>query len=92
MSTQVKQQELVKYIADRTKIDASLIALVLKHEQAFINNAKPDAKGHVDVDSDDIVDYVLSRRDVKLDEMKIELILDAEMDFMMKKGLASYEK
>lgn len=92
MSAPVKQQELVKYIADKTKIDTNAILLVLKHEQAFIDKAKPDAKGNVNIDSDDIVDYVLSRRDVKLDELKVEMIMDAEMDFMMKKGKASYEK
>lgn len=92
MNAPSKQEELVKYIAGKTKIDPNTILLVLKHEQAFVDKAKPDAKGNVNIDSDDIVDYVLSRRDVKLDEIKVEMILDAEMDFMMKKGKAGYEK
>jgi hypothetical protein len=90
MSAQVNEQELVKYIADRTKIDASHIMLVLKHEQIFIDKATKEAKGEVSIDGDDVVDYVLSRPDVKLDELKVENILDAEMDYLVKKGIVKY--
>jgi hypothetical protein len=90
MSEQLNEQELVEYIADRTKVDSKSILLVLKHEQTFINNAKEDAKGEVDIDSDELVDYVLSRPDVKLDELTVETILDLEMDYLMEKGLAGY--
>lgn len=90
MTDQINEQELVQYIATETSLDAGSIRLVLKHEQAFINNAKEDAKGEVDIDSDELVDYILSRSDVKLDELKVETILDAEMDYLMDKGLAGY--
>jgi hypothetical protein len=90
MSEKINEQELVQYIADITKVDPESIKLVLKHEQVYINNAQEDAKGEVDIDSDDLVDYVLSRPDVKLDELKVETILDAEMDYLMDKGVAGY--
>ncbi|KGE20219.1 hypothetical protein [Paenibacillus wynnii] len=90
MSDKVNEQELVTVISDKTKVDPKLILLVLKHEQTFINNAKADAKGEVDIDNDDLVDYVTSQRDVKLDELTVETILDAEMDYLMDKGLAGY--
>lgn len=90
MSDKVNEQELVAEIADKTKVDPKLIMLVLKHEQTFINNAKADVKGEVDIDNDDLVDYVTSQRDVKLDELTVETILDAEMDYLMDKGLAGY--
>ncbi|MDF2960764.1 MAG: hypothetical protein K0S39_2499 [Paenibacillus sp.] len=90
MSEQINEQELVQYIAERTKADAPSILLVLKHAQSFINNAKEDAKGEVDIDSDELVDYVLSRKDVKLDELTVETILDLEMDYLTEKGLAGY--
>ena len=90
MNDQVNEQELVNYIAAQLKLDTASIKLVLKHEHAFINNAKEDAKGEVEIDSDELVDYILSRRDVKLDELKVEAILDTEMDYLMDKGLAGY--
>ncbi|NOU94663.1 hypothetical protein GC093_15750 [Paenibacillus sp. LMG 31456] len=90
MSEQINVQELVQYIASKTNVAAPSIQLVLKHEEAFINNAKTDAKGEVDIDSDELVDYVVSRSDVKLDELTVEQILDAEMDYLMEKGLAGY--
>jgi hypothetical protein len=90
MSEQINEQELVEYIAGRTKADPNIIRLVLNHEQAFIDNAKADAKGEVDIDSDELVDYVLSRSDIQLDELTVETILDAEMDYLMDKGLAGY--
>ena len=88
--SEVNQQELRDYIAGETKLDGKIIDLVLKHEEDFINNAKADAKGEVDIDSDELVDYVMGRSDVKLNEIQVEDILDAEMDFLMKKGLAGY--
>lgn len=91
MSEEVNEQELVQYIADQVKVNAASIKLVLKHEQTFINSSKENAKGEVEVDSDELVDYVLSRPDIKLDEPTVESILEAEMDFLMEKGIAGYE-
>ncbi|AIQ66063.1 hypothetical protein PSTEL_26050 [Paenibacillus stellifer] len=90
MKERVNEQELITYIVKETKADPKAVALVLKHAQVFINGAKANAKGEVDIDSDDLVDYVLSRRDVKLDEITVEDILEAEMDYLMDKGLAGY--
>lgn len=88
MSDQVNQQELVKYIADASKLDPKHITLVLKHAETYIH--KENARGNVDIDSDDLVDYVMSRPDVKLNELQVETILDLEMDYLMNKGLAGY--
>ncbi|MNC27020.1 hypothetical protein D3C75_751770 [compost metagenome] len=90
MSDKVNEQELLAELAAKTKVDPELIKLVLKHEQTFINNAKADSKGDVDIDNDELVDYVTGQRDVKLDELTVETILDAEMDYLMDKGLAGY--
>jgi predicted acetyltransferase len=90
MSEQVNEQELVQFIAERTNVDTNRITLVLNHEQTFLNSAKEDAKGEVEIDSDELVDYILSRHDVKLDEITVETILDVEMDYLMEKGLAGY--
>lgn len=90
MSEQINEQELVGYIANETDADEKLIRLVLKHEQAFINNAKEDKNGEVDIDGDELVDYILSRSDVKSNELVVESILEAEMDYLMDKGLAGY--
>ncbi|AIQ15052.1 hypothetical protein [Paenibacillus durus] len=90
MNQNINEQEMIRFIAGKTKADPKAITLILKHEQTFINSAKANAKGEVDIDSDDLVDYVLSRRDVKLDELMVESILDAEMDYLMDKGLAGY--
>lgn len=90
MSDKVNEQELVTVLSAKTKVDPKLIRLVLKHEETFINNAKANAKGEVDIDNDDLVDYVTAQRDVKLDELTVETILDAEMDYLMDKGLAGY--
>ncbi|MFE5322360.1 hypothetical protein ACFQ88_27155 [Paenibacillus sp. NPDC056579] len=86
MSEQLNEQELVQYIADKTKADVKHIQLVLKHEQAYLNNAKSD-----DVDIDDIIDYILRRPDVKLNELTVDSILEAEMDYLIKKGFVTYE-
>lgn len=90
MSDEVNEQEMVTVISAETKVDPTLIRLVLKHELSFINKAKANAKGEVDIDNDDLVDYVTSQRDVQLDELTVETILDAEMDYLMDKGLAGY--
>lgn len=90
MSDQVNEQEMLEVISEKTKVDSKLIMLVLKHEHAFINNAKADAKGEVDIDNDDLVDYIVGQRDVTLDELTVETILDTEMDYLMDKGLAGY--
>ncbi|MFX3636529.1 MAG: hypothetical protein ACE3L7_21455 [Candidatus Pristimantibacillus sp.] len=87
---QLNEQELIQYIADKTNADPKSIQLVLKHEQQFIESAKVDSKGEIDIDSDELVDYILSRSDVKLDELTVETILDSEMDYLMDKGLAGY--
>ncbi|WP_282938556.1 hypothetical protein [Paenibacillus sp. RC67] len=85
MSEAINEQELIDFIAGKSKVDAESIKLVLKHEQTFINNAKED-----DIDSDEIVDYVMSRKDVKLDELTVETILELEMDYLMEKGIVTY--
>ncbi|MEK5035765.1 hypothetical protein MKY96_30450 [Paenibacillus sp. FSL R7-0302] len=90
MSNEVNEQELVEVLSAQTKVNPAVIRLVLKHEQTFINKAKANAKGEVDIDNDDLVDYVTAQRDVKLDELTVETILDAEMDYLMDKGLAGY--
>ncbi|MGO4371350.1 hypothetical protein [Paenibacillus sp. 2TAB19] len=87
---QVNEQELLQYITEETGLEAAAVKLVLGHAQAFINSAKANAKGEVDIDSDDLVDYILGRRDVKLNELQVESILDAEMDYLTDKGLAGY--
>ena len=42
------------------------------------------------IDSDELVEYILSRPDVKSNELIVESILDAEMDYLMDKGVAGY--
>ncbi|MBP1154288.1 MULTISPECIES: hypothetical protein [unclassified Paenibacillus] len=91
MSEQINEKELVEYIASKTNVDSKKIMLVLKHEQKFINSAKENTKGEVEIDSDELVDYVMSQSDVQLDELTVEAILDAEMDYLMDKGMAGYE-
>ncbi|MDP4096275.1 hypothetical protein OIN60_05755 [Paenibacillus sp. P96] len=91
MSEKVNELDLVQFIAEQTNIDSKSIRLVLKHEQDFINYAQADVNGDVDVDGDELVEYVLSRPDVDLDELTVETILDTEMDFFMDRGYAGYE-
>ena len=88
MSKPVIEQELVQYIATKTKVEPNKIIQVLQHGQVFLSNAKANAQGEVEIDSDDLVDYVLARPDVKLDELTVETILDLEMDYLMDKGEA----
>lgn len=91
VNDQVNEKELVRYIEENTGVDSQSIMLVLRHEQSYINSAQANARGEVEIDSDDLVDYVVSRKDVKLDERTVESILDAEMDYLTEKGLAGYE-
>jgi len=84
------EQAMISHISTETGVDEKTIALVLKHEKAFIDKAQANAKGEVDIDSDELVDYVLSRPDVKLTEIVVEEILDTEMDYLMEQGLAGY--
>ncbi|WP_150270010.1 hypothetical protein [Paenibacillus tepidiphilus] len=90
MNEQINEQELLAVLAAESKADPQQIRLVLKHEQDFLNKAKADSKGDVDIDMDDLLDYITGRRDVKLDELTVETILEAEMDYLMDKGLAGY--
>ncbi|QHT63613.1 hypothetical protein GXP70_29110 [Paenibacillus lycopersici] len=90
MSEQINMIELVEHIAGATKADAKLIEQVLKHEQTFINSAQEDKNGEVNIDSDELVDYILGRPGLKTDELTVERILDAEMDYLMDKGIAGY--
>ena len=69
---QLNEQELIVFIAGETNVDAKSIELVLKLEQKFIDNAQEDAKGEVEIDSDELVDYILKQQNVKLDEMTVE--------------------
>ncbi|MFC4779127.1 hypothetical protein ACFO9Q_20230 [Paenibacillus sp. GCM10023252] len=87
---EINEQELIAYIAGKTKADPKTVALVLKHEQAFIDGVAAKTKGEVDIDSDELVDYILSRPDVKLTEIAVDDILDAEMEYLMDKGVAGY--
>ncbi|WP_151733551.1 hypothetical protein [Paenibacillus tengchongensis] len=90
MSEKINEQELLAVLAAESKADPQQIRLVLKHEQDFLASAKANSKGEVDIDMDDLVDYITGRRDVKLDELTVETILEAEMDYLMDKGLAGY--
>ncbi|QAY67614.1 hypothetical protein [Paenibacillus protaetiae] len=90
MSEEWNEQELMDYIKKETELAEAAIRLVLKHEQAFMGKAKENAHGEVEIDSDELVDYIMSRSDVKLNELEVESVLDAEMDFFMDKGMAGY--
>ena len=87
---ELNEQELIAYIAGETNVDVKSIELVLKLEQKFIDNAQEDAKGEVEIDSDELVDYILKQQNVKLDEMTVENILEAEMDYLLDKGIVGY--
>jgi len=90
MSEQVNEQELIAYIAERIKVDRKDIELVLRYEKAYIGNAKADKNGEVDIDIDDLTDFIVGKRDVRLEEPQVEEILECEMDYFMEKGLAGY--
>ncbi|TMV43817.1 hypothetical protein FE783_34175 [Paenibacillus mesophilus] len=91
MSQTLNEQELVQYIANLTKTDEKSIRIVLKHEQAYMDKLQKNAGKDVEIDSDEVVDYVLGQSDVKLSELKVEAILDAEMKYLIDNGLADYE-
>ncbi|MFS0725547.1 hypothetical protein [Paenibacillus sp. 1P07SE] len=86
----VDEQELLQYIIDRTSEKAEDIRLVLKHEQAYIEQAASKTSGEVDIDIDDLVDYIVQRRDVRLSELAVDTILEAEMSYLMEQGVAGY--
>ena len=65
MSEQLNEQELVKHIASETNADEQLIKLVLKHEAAFINNAKEDKNGEVEIDGDSAPFWKQSTQSIK---------------------------
>ena len=86
------EDDLVAHLAEKTKVAADTIRLVLKHEQAFIDKAHTNARGEVDIDSDELVDYILKQREVKLDELAVESILDLEMQYLLDNGYAQYDE
>ncbi|OWR31812.1 hypothetical protein CDO73_04850 [Saccharibacillus sp. O23] len=88
---QVNESELIAYIQEKTGADEAGIKIVLKHEQAFIDAEAKKPGDTIEVDSDELVDYVMSRKDVKLNELEVENVLDAEMAYLIDKGLAGYE-
>ena len=90
MSDQMNEQEMVEFIAERAKTSVDHVRLVLKHEADYINQAAQNADGEVEIDGNELVDYVLSRNDVKLDELTVETILDLEMDYLTEHGLAGF--
>lgn len=90
MSKELNEQELIQFIVEKSQADAKQIQLVLKYEKAYIQKAEEKAKGEVDIDSDDLIDHILSRPDVKLTELAVDTILEAEMAYLMKHGLAGY--
>lgn len=90
MTEQLNEQELLQFIVEKTKADTKQIQLVLQYEKAFISKAEENAKGEVDIDSDELIDHILGRSDVKLTELAVDTILEAEMDYLMKKGFAGY--
>lgn len=91
MSGELNEQELITYIVEQTKAKPEHVRLVLKHEAAYINTAHKGGQKEVDIDFDDLVDYVLSRKDVSVSELVVEQILEAEMDYLMDQGLAGYD-
>ncbi|MFD2613123.1 hypothetical protein [Paenibacillus gansuensis] len=90
MPKQINEQDVIRFIEQKTKINAKHIAEVLKFGQSYLNSVKANARGEVDIDMDDIVDYVLKRPGMKLNELQVEEILETEMDYLIKKGIASY--
>ena len=90
MTVQIDEQKLVAYIAGKVNVEEKQIRLVLKHTKDFLDHAQEDANGEAEIDGDELVDYVMSRRDVKLDELTVETILDLEMDYLTELGVAGY--
>lgn len=91
MSEQYNERDMIAAIARDTELDEARIAVVLKYEQAFINNAPGDANGNVEIDHDELVEYIMRHKDVGLNELQVEQVLDAEMEFLTDIGLVGYE-
>lgn len=89
-SKELNEQELIRFIVEKSKADEKQIQLVLKYEKAYILKAEETAKGEVDIDSDELIDHILSRPDVKLTELAVDTILEAEMAYLMQHGFAGY--
>ncbi|MGG1554736.1 hypothetical protein [Paenibacillus ferrarius] len=88
MPASLNEQELLQFIINQTKLDPKQIQLVLKHEKTFMDKA--EQKGNREIDIDDVIDYIVGRPDVKLSELAVDTILETEMSFLMKNGLAGY--
>lgn len=86
----INEQELLDYLVEHTGEKAEDIRLVLQHEQTYIEQAATKSRGDVDIDIDDLVDYIVQRRDVKLSELAVDTILEAEMSYLMDRGVAGY--
>ncbi|MGG1518598.1 hypothetical protein ABE504_24475 [Paenibacillus oryzisoli] len=88
MPASLNEQELLQFIINQTKLDPKQIQLVLKHEKTFMDKA--EQKGSREIDIDDVIDYIVGRPDVKLSELAVDTILETEMSYLMKNGLAGY--
>ncbi|PYI52495.1 hypothetical protein [Paenibacillus flagellatus] len=91
MAVPYTEQELITFVTGRTGLDAAAVRLVLKHAQTYIDQANARSKGEAEIDGDELTDYVLGRPDVKLNELQVEAILEAEMEFLIDKGVAGYD-
>ena len=91
MNEPINLQEMIAAIASKTGLEPARVEVVLNHEQAFINSAQADVNGEVEIDHDELVDYIMKRKDVGLNELQVEQVLDAEMDYLTDKGFAGYE-
>jgi hypothetical protein len=87
----INESEMIAYIADKTGVGEAGIKYVLKHEQDFIAAAAKKPGDTIELDGDELVDYVMARKDIKLNELEVENVLDAEMAYLIDKGLAGYE-
>ncbi|OWA35983.1 hypothetical protein B9G55_08890 [Saccharibacillus sp. O16] len=87
----LNESEMIAYIQEKTEAGEADIKIVLKHEQDFIDAEAKKPGDTIELDSDELVDYVMSRKDVKLNELQVENVLDAEMAYLIDKGLAGYE-
>lgn len=91
MNPALDEGKLVQYIADRSKIGTGAIRIVLKHEQAFMDQAQRGSSREIEIDGDELVDYIMRQRDVKLQEPDVDAILDLEMKYLLDHGLADYD-
>ncbi len=88
----INEHELIAFIAEKTKLDPTQIQLALKYEKEFMSKAKPNKKGEIDVDFDDLVDALLAKKDLKLNELQIDRVLETEMAYLLKNGHAKDEQ